>query len=440
MRAQRPTAGSGIRALRTPFARRRLGRCARQLAISLAVTVGCTRPQVPSHSPRPLAAGATDSVAVAFYDRAQALAAAGSREASDSAVLLYHAAIEQDSTFAEAFVGLALMHLTRVTRFGVAPTWRDTALALARRVLPLAPAQALYTIGLGYGDRGEQRWALEALHAAFEHDSASPIVASALGSRYFQVGDAERSAYWHARATQLDSTRLSVQLGYCYLFLNDLDSAETWFRKYLASRRTLSDADFQAFGGLNLVRFVRGRFRVAIQTAESLAASSPENAFLHSLAGEAHFFAGHNEAARIHFERALALSPTVIAQFTARSAALPLAHLYTAAGERTRVSPLLDRTIAWAERRLGQGREPSGAFYALAAVHLVEGDTAGVYHWLQAAADAGMPQARLARLDPVFAQLRDQPRYRDFVARLDWRLREARLRRNERETRRRDAR
>ncbi len=425
MLIHRPRSKGGIHLVR-------LGLGASHLVVSLVLTLGCGAPHAFSHSPRSLPAGAPDSQAVSLHARAQALDVEPSREASDSAIELYHSALELDPGFTDAYLDLALAHLTRVTRFGLAPIWRDTALALARRVLPRAPARAFYVIGLAYGDRGEHRWALEALHAAFDQDSTSPVVASALGSRYFQVGDAERSAYWHARATGLDSTRLSVQLGYSYLFLDDLDSAETSFRTYLARRSSLSDADFQAFGGLNLARFVRGQFREAIQTAESLVASRPDNAFLHSLAGEAHIFAGNNEAARVHFERALQISPTVIEQFTARSAALPLAHLYALAGEEDRVRPLLDRTIAWAERRLGQAREPSGAYYALAAVHLLQRDTSAAYHWLEAAVAAGMPQARLAPLDPVFAPLRDRPRYRAFVARLQWRLAEARLRRDER--------
>jgi hypothetical protein len=55
----------------------------------------------------------------------------------------------------------------------------------------------------------------------------------------------------------------------------------------------------------------------------------------------------------------------------------------------------------------------------IAAIHALRGETATALDWLDRGYEAGWRDYRITRRDPFFAGLRDEPRFRALLARME---------------------
>ena len=55
----------------------------------------------------------------------------------------------------------------------------------------------------------------------------------------------------------------------------------------------------------------------------------------------------------------------------------------------------------------------------IAAIHAVRGETAPALEWLERGYEAGWRDYRITRRDPFFAALREEPRFRALLARME---------------------
>jgi len=81
-------------------------------------------------------------------------------------------------------------------------------------------------------------------------------------------------------------------------------------------------------------------------------------------------------------------------------------------GEEKRAAELWRQSADAARRSLERGAEGPSAPLELAAIAAVEGRTGEAMDWLERADRAGWKDARVLELDPFFATVREEPRYR----------------------------
>lgn len=364
---------------------------------------------------------APDSATVLeWIESARALRATGLEADTDSARILLRRAIAVAPTHEAVLVELFDTYFGREWNRGHSVAWYDTAAVYARRLAQYRPTHGLYLLGRVYGRKGEQLLALETLKQATQHDSTHVLANVHLGSRYFQLGQHDKVIPVLQRVLRYDSLSVgALQMsGYAYFHLGLPDHAEPMFHRSLAIDTTAWSA-----GGLLLTYLMREDYPTAIAFTEGLWQADTTVAWRWARAGEAHLFArNYAEAARF-FAGALARDSVSYNNYVTRSSTLPLAYLRHRAGEEEEVAALMARAYAEADALLEVGQEPWNSYYQYASLALLKGDQEGALRWLLAAHGAGMPGPVLVETDPLFDDLRGDPKFEEILIRLRWRAR-----------------
>lgn len=345
------------------------------------------------------------------------------QSAADSAIAVYNQALAIDPRSPPALYGLALAHIARTRSDRLPIVWYDTALVIAKQLLPLDSTLGLHALGQAYARRGDHALALEALNAAVFRDSSFVPAVIDLGYQYFELGQHFNGAPWLARAARLDSTRTTPLnlLGYSYFHVGMLDTAEALFGRAGKLRPNPTSV-----GGTMLVRIARGDLDGAIAYTDSVSRANPDSPPYLARLGEALLFAGRWDEAERVLAAAVARAPRSINQYTQRSATLPLAYLAKRSDRRARADSLIAASFAFSDQLLAAGIEPWNVYYHYACLYLIRGDPELAHRWLAAAYDAGMPGPVLMERDPVVTELRADSAFRALVGRL--RVREAHYR------------
>ncbi len=127
------------------------------------------------------------------------------RDANESAIKLYTAALAVDPDFALAGAGLASAYALRVANYGFGPESADLALAAAQQALALEPElpEAHKALGLAYAAQGRSLQARSSYRRALElrpdYDEAIHNIALLL----FQLGEWDEAGRWQRRADAL---------------------------------------------------------------------------------------------------------------------------------------------------------------------------------------------------------------------------------------------
>jgi len=195
-------------------------------------------------------------------------------------------------------------------------------------------------------------------------------------------------------------------------------TAHQWYALYLAANNRVPEAiaqmDFAkkldplssaAFSGLAYVNYLGRNYTSAIQHAQTALQLNPNNL-------SAHATLGWTYTEQKNFASAIAELQTA----AERSGGVPvyqcgLARAYALSGDRLRAEALVREVESMSE-------QPRGSGTALAAVHLALGDTARALQWLEETAPGDI-QANWLRADPAFDRLRDNPRFRAVVNRIN---------------------
>jgi TolB-like protein/Flp pilus assembly protein TadD len=299
----------------------------------------------------------------------------GNRASLDEALGFFTAAIDADSTFAPAYVGVAAAQEQLGTVFfGVPPEdSRPKVIEAARKALELDPQLAEARVLLAHALQRDWHW--EEAETEFRRAiELSPSDAGAhAGLAYWLVcqGRSDEALAWARRAQEIDPlTYNSIDVSGILFFSRRYDEAIRESRRNL----TTNPNDPQALWSLGFALIGAEQFDGAIRTLEKAASLSDR-------------------------------SPAVLGV---------LVRAYAYGGRRAEALQLVDEL----RRRERKGYVPAAAFLN---AYLGLGDKEQAFVWLERAAQERSNIMQFLKVHPFFDLLRGDPRFGEYLRRVNLR-------------------
>ena len=322
---------------------------------------------------------------------------------------LLRQAIQLDAGFAGAYAHLARSFMFR----GVAgePGYTDSAFVAARKAIALDPELADGHFALGDLQNNALKLAdarrsyLKALELAPSHTGAMADLANA----YVALGRFDEALDWALRSYQLIPTHPHgpYHVALPLLALDD-DSATA---RYLRAAEARFPNELRVQGLLAALDLRRGAGPAALERARRLVRDNPDHTEGPPILAEVAVAVGAPDAEALMAPLA-ARDPAAPAQIFPESLRSLYALTLHRRGEEKRAAELWRQSADAARRSLERGAEGPSAPLELAAIAAVEGRTGEAMDWLERADRAGWKDARVLELDPFFATVREEPRYR----------------------------
>lgn len=365
-----------------------------------------------------LAARPTESLdAYEFYLRGREAYKRYESGANEEAIRLFREALALDSTFALAWAGLGDALARRVARYGYPANWADSALVAARRAVDLDPelAEGHEALGQVYQVKGRPREGLEAYRRAAELDPNDHASAESIGGTYEFLGRYDEAIRWFRRSARLapDDTYPRSRLAYAYTFLGMDATAKEWLRDALV----LDPKSIH----LRLLEAQHAVYREdtegALAIARQVVGDAPDDPFAWTSAAGVAYMAREFGSAVEYSRESLRLAPeNELLYWHYTETLLGLSLLKSGRGERGR--EVLRAAMDDDRRRIESGavRPPR---WDLAAAHAALGEREAALRWLERAYEAGFRHPRWASHDPAFDDLREEPRFRRLLERLE---------------------
>jgi len=340
--------------------------------------------------------------------------------------------------------------ISRNLRLRLQPEDRER---LARRHTGNPEAHRAYLKGRHVWNRWKtpdgMRTAIGFFEQALELDPLYALAFAGLADSYSMLGNVKAvppgEAYPRARTAALqglaiDDTvaELHTSLAFVQRFWEwDWAAAEASFRRAIASNPNYATA-YRWYGQLLCGL---GRFDEAIATSTRAVDLDPLALIIRGALGDVYFYARRYDEAITLYRETLAVDPDflpshtdlarayelagryddAIAEFEAAAALAPqgppepssgLAHVYAQMGDHARARKVLDELIAMREHRYVSA-------YGLASIHACLHDVEGAFRWLETAYREHDQTLVWVKVHPRLDPLRDDPRYRDLLRRMD---------------------
>lgn len=337
------------------------------------------------------------------------------KQDNERAIELFKAALGSDPRYALAYAGLGDAYGQRVQKFGYPPSWIDSSIAMSYKALSIDStlAEGYKALGLGFGEKGWMRKALEMVHKAIqENPNFSPAVAN-IGWGNWIIGRYDEAFPWMKRAQTLDPT-LAYQafgIGVLYLSLDDSVKAAEWFNRGLQDQHDFTYSHL----GFAILNFSRRNFEVASKEIQAVLSNAPDDLHALCLAGELSLASGANADAERHFKRAESLAPGGELFFLSRRQGTSLGYVFLTSGRRDRAEKLFQRNLMLDRTDLSQGVETCLAPFDIARISAVKGDTDEALRWLKKAIDAGWRSYQFCLIDPLFTNVRNDARFTSMM-------------------------
>lgn len=346
---------------------------------------------------------------------------------NEGAIRLFQQAIAEDSNFALAWTGLGDAYLQRVQFYGYPIAWTDSAEVAGRHAIALDStlAEGYKTLGFAESMLGRETAAGEWYERAYEFNPNLSAATNNLGVRYTLAGgDWAEALRWHKRSFQAEPgvfSRGNIANGYA--LLGEHDIAEDWIDEAMA----LDPAGPQ-------VR--RMTMLLAIHRRDPGRAYTEFRAFLDESGQESSRLSTVAATGAHYAEKpAQVLEWTTRAREQSSGGALADIHdtrvLRAYALSRDGLSSEAVELLADAERELREqldaGADNSVLVWWMSSIHMIRGSRDAALDWLERATKAGFNWWVLLEQDPIFADLRDEPRYQAAIATMRERVEASRL-------------
>jgi tetratricopeptide (TPR) repeat protein len=318
-----------------------------------------------------------------------------------------------DSGFAAAYAQLARNQMFRSVAGERAYT--DSAFIAARKAIALDPELAdgwfaladLESVVLKLSDA--RRSYLKALELNPSHGGAMADLANV----YVALGRFDEALDWSLRNQQLNPNAPHGPYHVC-LGLMPLDDDSATGRFLLDAERRFPN-ELRIQGLLAWLDLRRGSNRAALERARRMVRNEPDNTEGPPMLAELAVVVGDSDAARL-IEPLARQDPWAAGQMFPESLRSLYALSLHRQGDTRRAAELWRDATTAAHRSLDSGAESYAAPMELAAISAVEGHTDAALEWLGRGYRAGWRDARLLNLDPFFASVRREPRYRALTA------------------------
>ncbi len=351
--------------------------------------------------------------AYALYLQAQQMSS-GDRGQNTAAIELLRTALTLDPSFALARARLA--HRLLFLGSYDDPAYLLKGIGEAEAALRTDPSVAYAHVALatGYAMRGMLAQARQAFLRALELDP-NHVVAMYNLSLLVEASVArfDDSLYWARRGFELSGRQANdyYHLGVTLINLREDQLAYRWLLD--AERRYPTFHRIQA--ALAILELEMGRVGEAVQrTARALARQVP-NEEAKFLRADVAFIAGSDDLSPA-LEALIENAPSN-SLHVPESVRLRYAFVLGHKGDE-RARWFLDEAERIAREKVDQGDESSFLRIELAAAALLRRNQAEALEWVSRAYDAGLRDHAMLDLDPIFAPLRDEPRFRELLERM----------------------
>jgi TolB-like protein/tetratricopeptide (TPR) repeat protein len=352
-----------------------------------------------------------------LYRRAAALRV-GTRAENLTSIELLRQAIRLDSTYAEAHALLARRFMFLGMYAG--PAYFDSGMVAVQRAIALEPELAVGHYFLA-GLRAAGGRLTEARLSYLKALELNPNEWGAmvdLSENESILGRYDESYYWARRAVPLMGRDYLTyhHLAIPLLRLADDQATERWL---LRGEREWPDA-VRLQIQLSWLDVLQGREQQALERMRRIMARAPGDEEGRGHLAELAALTGAPDAEPL-------LLPLVVDQPAARptiwtfpeSFRALLALVLHRRGQQARAATLWSEALAADSADLARGHDNPDRPMEIAAIHAVRGETAAALEWLERGYEAGWRDYRITRRDPFFAGLREEPRFRGLLARME---------------------
>jgi tetratricopeptide (TPR) repeat protein len=329
---------------------------------------------------------------------------------------LLNQAVSLDPQFALAYTRIAI-HYQFLASFG------DTSapakgIEAAHKALAIDPqlAEAHHALGLGTYQAGRLRESLGALQKAASLDPSFSEAHADFGNVLGTAGRFEEALQSAKRMLPLvpNQSTAYYHVGQHLVWLDDDSRAE----RFLLAAALRFPAALRLQYLLSYLDLRRGRADAALDRARRTVATAPTSieALLTRL--EVAAIMGSPDVRRFA-EPLLAESADAPTGVIWHSVRLLYACQLHKEGDKVRASELMDHVKDASEEAIRSGADWAFPRLQIATVQAIRGDVPAALDWLERAYQAGWKDPRIARMLPMWAPLRGNPRFEQLVTRME---------------------
>jgi serine/threonine protein kinase/Tfp pilus assembly protein PilF len=346
------------------------------------------------------------------------------------AIAMFKMALEFDPQYALAHAGLADAYAQQTARFNSSVAWLDSAVVAANKALAINAelAEAYKALGLVSQIRGRYGEALVAIEKALQYNPNYDVAIANRGWNLLFTGKADEAIYWLDKSLRFGTKgNMTAEtfsgLGFAFLVLDDLGLA----RRYFEKANEINFYSGATIAGKTWLYTLEQRYDELRNDLLDLILDSGEHPlFLHWL-GMIEITKGNLFEARPHLEKAIELAGFHNALVGGvQDSRVKLAYVLWQLSEIEAAKVLLDDASSALKASIKDGDENTYQFCLLAEAECIRGNRAEALRWLQEGFNIGFLFIRAIEMDPLLADLHDEPQFKQMVA--DFRTRIPKMR------------
>lgn len=335
-----------------------------------------------------------------------------------SAVGMLQQALQIDPRFAVAEAAMA--YRTVFEAYWEKSGYVDSGMEMARKALVLDPdlAEAHVALALGYYLKGQGSNARLSLLKAIELNPNHGGAMMNLSLLESETGHYDEALHWARLGLRLEpnSGVAYFHVGIPLLFLGNDAVTEKW----LTEAEYLFPASMRLQILLAILDFQRGRDQNALQRIRQAATAQPRNEELQNLEADLALISGVPDAEK-RVERLFRSAPDLSASSMVllESSRTRYAYLLARRGEKTRAAQLMEQAASLAQQTVQQGNDMPRVRLEIAALNAMLRQKEVALQWLQQAYDAGYRDPRTLVRDPMFENVREEPKFKELLGRME---------------------
>ncbi len=339
------------------------------------------------------------------------------KENNEKAIEYFRRAIALDSTYAQAYAGLADAYAQRFQRYGFEEFWIDSSIALAEHALKLDPtiAEPYKSLGLAYYHKEWYRKSMEQNRKALELNPNFATVYSNMGELLDWTGRHDEALRLVKKSISLQPGRVSDQLklGSIYFSLG-LDSLAA---HHLTLARNLQPSYTTIYSALSEHYLMQGETDRARALLDSVLSANPDDPSIIVSLGYLESATGNYKKSASYYDRMYAMSPDHFGLL------VPYGYALIRSGQTARGEKILDESVRKNLASIKAGSEEAHRRYDLARVAAFRNDKHQALQWLSDAVGRGTTNYRGMLQEPMFERLRNDPEFVRLVESTKGRIR-----------------
>lgn len=332
------------------------------------------------------------------------------RNNNERAIEYYRQAIERDSTFTDAWAGLASAYVGRFSRYGMDYSWIDSAEQVVDHAFSLnSKSSILYAAaGLVFSKQGKPELALKANQEALRLNPNNSMAQGNLGFNYKSLGDYPNALKWYKETNDREplSYAVKVNIGVLYSYFGQPDKAEEWFLKAL----TLQPRSKQTLSGLAHMYLCYGMDDKALAIEDSLARFVDESWLVLEWMADIERLAGNQDKCEQYYQEAYSRNPDKEDDWYSYSP-IGLGYILLKKGLDEEGNELLNKALLNRLKVIEKGTRDSWTYHEISVIYSIQGKRDEALQWLEKAVDAGWNDFRFALRDPWFENIQNDPQF-----------------------------